>query len=178
MATRVFLIVWAALAMQHDGSDRWYLEALGIAARGRWDECLAAWLEMAGDDWNNTKAGRDIVWRSRASMELPALLVNLIADSDTPGDEIPTLLPFTGLPELAAIKRTAARTGLRRRPRQRRAPRVHSGGSPQSTRQLQHRRTARVSPGPGAGSWMQMRALHNSCGLSRNSASKTATTNC
>lgn len=80
--------IWAALAMQHDGADRWYLEALGIAARGRWDECLAAWLEMAGPDWADSKAGRDIVWRSRTGVTAE-LLAGLIADPDTPAEELP-----------------------------------------------------------------------------------------
>ncbi|QDT39072.1 PVC-type heme-binding CxxCH protein [Stratiformator vulcanicus] len=57
--------LWAKLAEQHAAGDRWYLEALGIAARGRWDECLGAWLDRVGDDWDD-KPGREIVWRSRA----------------------------------------------------------------------------------------------------------------
>ncbi|MFN3190382.1 MAG: PVC-type heme-binding CxxCH protein [Aureliella sp.] len=57
--------LWAELAMQHDGKDRWYLEALGIAADQQWDACFDAWLALAGDQWN-TPAGRDIVWRCRS----------------------------------------------------------------------------------------------------------------
>ncbi|MEZ6134545.1 MAG: NPCBM/NEW2 domain-containing protein [Pirellulaceae bacterium] len=57
--------LWAELATQYDGKDRWYLEALGIAADAQPDACFAAWLEKVGDQWN-TAAGRDIVWRSRA----------------------------------------------------------------------------------------------------------------
>jgi len=68
--------VWARLAQQHDGKDRWYLEALGIAAHGQWDACLAAWKKQAGDKWN-TPAGRDIVWRSRAKAT-PQLLAEII----------------------------------------------------------------------------------------------------
>ncbi|MEN9703567.1 MAG: hypothetical protein RLZZ209_995, partial [Bacteroidota bacterium] len=30
--------IWASLAMRHGGTDRWYLEALGIGADGNWDE--------------------------------------------------------------------------------------------------------------------------------------------
>src|SRR5262249_18777492 len=29
--------LWAELAMQHDGKDRWYLESLGIGADKQWD---------------------------------------------------------------------------------------------------------------------------------------------
>ena len=70
--------VWATLAAQHDGKDRWYLEALGIGADKQWDTFLDAWLNQVGDEWN-TPAGRDIVWRSRAK-KTPALLVKIIGD--------------------------------------------------------------------------------------------------
>ncbi len=69
---------WAELALQHNGQDRWYLEALGIGADGQWDQCLDAWMAKVGDQWN-TPAGRDIVWRSRAK-KTPALLVKIIGD--------------------------------------------------------------------------------------------------
>ncbi len=75
--------LWAQLAMQHDGKDRWYLEALGIAARGNWDACLAVYLEEVGeDDAVKTAAGRDIIWRSRAKGS-PALLAKILKAEDT-----------------------------------------------------------------------------------------------
>ncbi|HEV3417999.1 MAG TPA: PVC-type heme-binding CxxCH protein, partial [Pirellulales bacterium] len=77
--------LWAELAMQHDGKDRWYLEALGIGADKKWDAYFAAWLTMASDNWMSP-AGRDIVWRSRAKAALP-LLAKLILDSSTTPDE-------------------------------------------------------------------------------------------
>jgi putative membrane-bound dehydrogenase-like protein len=58
--------VWADLAAQYDGQDRWYLEALGIGADGQWDACLTAWKDKAGNQWDSA-AGREIVWRSRAT---------------------------------------------------------------------------------------------------------------
>ncbi len=70
--------LWAALAQQHDGHDRWYLEALGIGADQQWDAFLGAWLEAVGDQWN-TPVGRDIIWRSRAKAT-PDLLVKIIND--------------------------------------------------------------------------------------------------
>lgn len=73
--------LWAALAMQHDGKDRWYLEALGIGAEGQWDRFFGAWRQMAGDNWN-TPGGRDIVWRARAEAA-QELLANLIRESET-----------------------------------------------------------------------------------------------
>ncbi len=71
--------LWADFAMHYNGSDRWYLEALGIAADGRWEMDFAAWLKKVDNHWN-TPAGRDIVWRSRADAALP-FLARLIADS-------------------------------------------------------------------------------------------------
>ena len=64
--------IWAELAVRHT-RDRWYLEALGIGATGRWDECLAAWLKRVDGGWD-TPAGRDIIWRSRGSQTLNYLL--------------------------------------------------------------------------------------------------------
>ncbi len=68
--------LWAKLAQQHDGKDRWYLEAIGIAAQGRWDRCLDAWLKLIDGNWQ-TEAGRDIVWRSRGS-RTPELLAEIL----------------------------------------------------------------------------------------------------
>ena len=72
--------LWTQLALQHDGKDRWYLEALGIGADKQWDTFFDAWLAKVGDQWN-TPAGRDIVWRSRSS-KTPALLVKIINDKN------------------------------------------------------------------------------------------------
>lgn len=77
--------LWAKLAAQHDGQDRWYLEALGIGAGLRSDECFSAWLELVGDKWN-TPAGRDIIWRSR-SKQAPAYIAKLLLDENTPADQ-------------------------------------------------------------------------------------------
>ncbi len=79
--------LWAILAEQHDGKDRWYLEALGIAAAGKWDACLEAWLDRVGDRWSSP-AGRDIIWRSRAS-RTAALIGRIIRDPATPESELP-----------------------------------------------------------------------------------------
>ncbi len=68
--------IWTQLALLHDGEDRWYLEALGIAAKGRWDQMLSAYLEAAGER-RNTAAGRDIIWRSR-STKSPGLLAEIV----------------------------------------------------------------------------------------------------
>ena len=68
--------LWAQLASQHDGNDRWYLEALGIGADNQWDSFLDAWLAKAGPKLD-TPAARDIVWRSR-SKKTPGLLAQII----------------------------------------------------------------------------------------------------
>jgi putative membrane-bound dehydrogenase-like protein len=82
--------LWAELAAQHDGEDGWYLEALGIAAEGRWDECLGAWLAKAGGPQEavQTQAGRDIIWRSRAKAT-PALLAMIVQNESTPDEQKP-----------------------------------------------------------------------------------------
>lgn len=77
--------IWADLARQYDGTDRWYLEALGIGADGQWDRFLPAWRAAVGDDWKSD-AGRDIVWRARSEASLP-LLAQLIRDPGTSADD-------------------------------------------------------------------------------------------
>ena len=72
--------LWADLAMQHDGKDRWYLEALGIGGDEYAESRFQAWLTKAGDDWD-TPVGRDIVWRMRSKETIP-LLAKLIQDSE------------------------------------------------------------------------------------------------
>lgn len=82
--------LWATLARQHDGEDRWYLEALGISADRNEDVFFNAWLAAVGNDWN-TPAGRDIIWRSRAK-QCPELLVKILGDKTTPEVEKPRYL--------------------------------------------------------------------------------------
>ena len=73
--------LWAKLAQQHDGADRWYLEALGLALDRQQNKFFGAWLETVGSNWD-TPAGRDIVWRSR-SKKTPDLLVKILLDKKT-----------------------------------------------------------------------------------------------
>jgi hypothetical protein len=82
--------LWAELALQHDGRDRWYLEALGIGEKGNETACFNAWLTKAGDAWK-APAGRDLVWRSRAP-EAAGLLVKLVLDPKVPESEHPRLM--------------------------------------------------------------------------------------
>ena len=98
--------IWTELAMRHDGKDRWYLEALGLAADGQWDAYLGAYLAKAGEPWK-TAAGRDILWRSRAK-QTPSLLVKIIKDPATKEADQPRYfraLDFLNGPEKeAALK--------------------------------------------------------------------------
>jgi putative membrane-bound dehydrogenase-like protein len=71
--------LWAELAAQHDGKDRWYLEALGIGADRQWDRYLDAWLGKVGFQATTTTAGSDVIWRSRAE-KTPEYLARIIAD--------------------------------------------------------------------------------------------------
>jgi putative membrane-bound dehydrogenase-like protein len=86
--------LWAKLAMQHDGKDRWYLEALGIGAGNDWDACLKAYLalgESTGKFFKTTPGALDIIWRSRAK-QTPSLLAMIIADPDTKAEDCPRFL--------------------------------------------------------------------------------------
>ncbi len=82
--------LWAQLAAQSDGKDRWYTEALGIGADRNWDACLDAYLEARGGIWNTT-SGREILWRSRAR-KTPSLLVKVLKDPSTGEKEKPRFL--------------------------------------------------------------------------------------
>ena len=82
--------LWVELAQQHDGKDRWYLEALGIGEHKNEAACFEAWLEAVGDDWN-TPAGRDIIWRSRAPAAA-GYLARLLVSADLPESEAPRLV--------------------------------------------------------------------------------------
>ncbi|HUE73097.1 MAG TPA: PVC-type heme-binding CxxCH protein [Pirellulaceae bacterium] len=99
--------IWAELAAQHDGKDRWYLEALGIGAEGKWDACLDAYLAKVDGKWN-TPAGRDIIWRSRGKKSAD-LLVQILKDTATTEDQQPRYLralDFLAGPEKeAALKK-------------------------------------------------------------------------
>lgn len=81
--------IWAQLASQFDGKDRWYLEALGIGASEHEDEYFQAWLEIAGDQINS-RSGRRIIWRSRAKKAYD-YLVDILKDPEQPAA---ALAPF------------------------------------------------------------------------------------
>jgi putative membrane-bound dehydrogenase-like protein len=65
-------VAWATLAAQHNGKDRWYLEALGIGADGQWDAYFGALLKK-NPTILDTDYGQDLVWRSRSGLSVPFL---------------------------------------------------------------------------------------------------------
>ena len=84
-------VIWSDLADQYPAGDRWYLEALGIAADGHWDECLEEWL-MESEATTKTKLAwpksLDILWRSRGSKSAE-LIADIIAGPTTPVADLP-----------------------------------------------------------------------------------------
>ena len=51
--------VWAEIANQYVSGDRWFLEALGIAAEeGHWNECINAWIDLNAAEVGETKRSR------------------------------------------------------------------------------------------------------------------------
>jgi len=77
--------LWAKLATKHNGTNRWYLEALGIGADKQWDTFLTAYLKEIKDPLA-TAGGKDIIWRSRTPLALP-FLEKLASDQNTPLDK-------------------------------------------------------------------------------------------
>jgi putative membrane-bound dehydrogenase-like protein len=83
--------LWAELALQHDGKDRWYLEALGIGADRQWDAFFDAWLSKVGHDEPNPAPYWDIIWRSRAR-KTPEYLARILSDPRVPSALLPRFL--------------------------------------------------------------------------------------
>jgi len=82
VATRIYLTenpeAWLNLAHTYKSGDRWFLEALGIGATGKWDTYLEKYLE--GKAWLNLPGARDIIWRSR-SEKTPEYLAEIIRNT-------------------------------------------------------------------------------------------------
>jgi len=74
--------LWATLAASYDGKDRWYLEALGIAADKQWDKFFAAYINKVKDPLQSA-ATDDIVWRARTGQAVP-YLAKLAAQQQVP----------------------------------------------------------------------------------------------
>ena len=113
--------LWAALAWRYVPGDRWMLEALGLAADGKWDACLEAYLAPShgrlgpngrpklGKRYHEDPQAREIVWRSRAA-RTPELLADLIRDGrHVPAEEVPRLLRAYDFQPDSDAKRAAIR---------------------------------------------------------------------
>ncbi len=74
--------LWATLASQHDGKDRWYLEALGIGADKQWNSFFDAYKTKVKDP-TQSAASRDIVFRARTDEAVP-YLAQLASQKETP----------------------------------------------------------------------------------------------
>lgn len=96
--------IWAQLAAYYDEKDRWYLEALGIGAEGRWDDFLGSYLAMGVNV--ETDAVRDIIWRSRSELT-PRYLGELLRRKNLPWEVSAKLLRAFDFQADSAIKTSA-----------------------------------------------------------------------
>lgn len=69
--------IWLTLARAYIPGDKWYLEALGIAADSHWDDYLEDYLFLKGRNWISDAAARDVIFRSRAQ-KTPLYLAEII----------------------------------------------------------------------------------------------------
>jgi putative membrane-bound dehydrogenase-like protein len=77
-----WLDAMAKLAAQYDGKDRWYLEAIDIAARGRED---ALYARLKGDTTGRSNAAFSrLVWGLRPKTALPDLVAAITSTSASP----------------------------------------------------------------------------------------------
>ncbi|WP_347157929.1 PVC-type heme-binding CxxCH protein [Pontibacter chitinilyticus] len=95
--------LWATLAQQYDGKDRWYLEALGIGADEQWDSYFTAYRQKVGDKLGD-KASQDIVWRSRTGQALPYLAHNITDANTSSGDRAKYFRAFDFIDDPAKAK--------------------------------------------------------------------------
>jgi putative heme-binding domain-containing protein len=84
--TKAAAPIWATLANQYDGKDRWYLEALGISADPQADIYFQAWLDQAGDQVSSP-SGKNLIWRMRTTKTLP-MLSKLISSPQVTDEEL------------------------------------------------------------------------------------------
>ncbi len=99
---------WAELASRFDGEDRWYLEALGIAAMDRWSDCLTAYKSVSKEK-TTPDAARLIAWRGRGSVA-SSLLAQWLADERVGAQDRQALLRATDF--LSGEDRQKALAGL------------------------------------------------------------------
>lgn len=97
--------LWAQLARTYEAGDRWFLEALGIGADGKWDACMAALGEGIHPD---------LIWRSRGA-NTPALLAERIQAQPEGSERYLRAFDFQadGPIKNAALKKVASISGLK-----------------------------------------------------------------
>ncbi|MBL7813711.1 MAG: c-type cytochrome [Saprospiraceae bacterium] len=71
------------LMVEYDGKDRWYLEAIGIGADGRWDEILNLFQKIDPSVNLSKEVRNGIIWRSRGE-QTASLLAPLATDKNSP----------------------------------------------------------------------------------------------
>src|SRR5436305_14156312 len=76
-----WLDAMSALAMQYDGKDRWYLEAIGIGARGRED---ALYAKLKAQSAGKGATLGQIVWETRPKAAMPDLIATINSPAATP----------------------------------------------------------------------------------------------
>ena len=62
----------AQLAQKHSGTDRWFIEAIGIGAKGNESAFFNEYLKLNANP-NSSLGGKDIVWRTHATEAIPFL---------------------------------------------------------------------------------------------------------
>jgi putative membrane-bound dehydrogenase-like protein len=90
--------LWARLATRYERGDRWFLESLGLAADGRWDECMAelAKSQSATQASELSPAVVDLIWRSRGSSSAYEIVSQIVRGAEAAQDgqkrqHVPTL---------------------------------------------------------------------------------------
>ena len=80
--------IWPQLAKQYNGQDRWYLEAMGIAADNHWDRCLDGLDKLVKDKSSSEIEG--VIWRSRGEKSFDRIL-DFVKNTDVPEAKLPGL---------------------------------------------------------------------------------------
>ena len=75
--------LWMGLMVEYDGKDRWYLEALGIGADGRWDDVLNTVNKIDPSVNLSKQVINDVHWRSRGEQSA-TLLGALASEKNVP----------------------------------------------------------------------------------------------
>lgn len=102
--------LWASLAASYDGGDRWMVEALGIGADLRWDDCFKAYIQHLVA--LNAMPHPDIVWRAKTVGALPYLMRQLKSGDLAPHEAAKLLRALDFQPKSesmsAEVKKTIA----------------------------------------------------------------------